>query len=63
MKGNCFHYEVQLVGVNFPPNGPGWMPVTEDLCMKGDYLVGESDMTLELEGGGCYTCHFKTTHK
>ena len=43
--------------------GAGWMPVTEKLCMKGDYLVAESDMTLKLEGGGCYTCHFKTTHK
>ena len=70
MKGDCFHYEFQLLGVNFPPNEPvtqrkgaGWMPVTERLCMKGDYLVGESDMTLKLQGGGFYTCHYQTIHK
>jgi len=22
MKGNCCHYEVQVVGMNFSPNGP-----------------------------------------
>jgi len=70
MKDNCFYFEVQLLGVNFPPNGPvmqrkgaGWMPVTERLCMKGDFLMGESNMTLKLQGGGLYTCHHKTIHK
>ena len=22
IKGNCFHYDVKVVGVNFPPNRP-----------------------------------------
>jgi len=70
MKDNCFHFEVQLLGVIFPPDGPvmqrkgaDWMPVTERLCMKGDFLMGESNMTLKLQGGGLYTCHYKTVHK
>lgn len=70
MKGNCFFYDVEFHGVNFPPNGPvmqknvqKWEPSTEKMYVRDGVLKGAADMTLLLEGGGHYRVDFRTTYK
>ena len=70
MQGNCFIYNVKFSGLNFPPNGPvmqkktqGWEPNTERLYARDGMLIGNNFMALKLEGGGHYTCEFKSTYK
>ncbi|CAH3157010.1 unnamed protein product [Porites lobata] len=70
MNGNCFIYNVKFTGVNFPLNGPvmqkrtqGWEPNTERLYARDGMLIGNNFMALRLEGGGHYTCEFRSTYK
>ena len=70
MDGNCFIYNVKFTGVNFPLNGPvmqkrtqGWEPNTERLYARDGMLIGNNFMALRLEGGGHYTCEFRSTYK
>ena len=70
LDGNCFIYNVKFTGVNFPLNGPvmqkrtqGWEPNTERLYARDGMLIGNNFMALRLEGGGHYTCEFRSTYK
>ena len=70
IKGNCFIYNVKFTGLNFPANGPvmqkktqGWEPNTERLYARDGMLIGNNFMALKLEGGGHYTCEFKSSYK
>nr|AAK62982.2 green fluorescent protein [Montastraea cavernosa] len=70
MEGDCFIYEIQFHGVNFPPNGPvmqkktlKWEPSTEKMYVRDGVLKGDVNMALLLEGGGHYRCDFRSTYK
>ena len=70
LDGDCFNYDIDFHGVNFPPDGPvmqkkteKWEPSTEKMYERNGVLKGEVCMTLLLNGGGHYGCDFKSTYK
>ena len=70
MMGNLFIYDVRFHGVNFPANGPimmkkilGWEPCTEKMCARDGMLKGDTNMALQVQGGGHYRANFSTTYK
>ena len=71
MECDCFIYDIEYHGVNFPSNGPvmqknivKWEPSTEKMYGRDGVLKGDVNIALLLGGGGGhYRCDFKSTYK